>query len=84
MTTATAISSGIAYALRDVHHTDNAVVKFLSHGLDSPFQVCELSDRVGACYEAENVPLQASEQDAAVARALTLDDFGGRSDALGG
>jgi hypothetical protein len=84
MTTATAIPTGIAYALRDDHHTYDAVVEFLSHELDGPFQVCELSDQVGACYDAENVPLQASEQGATVARALTLDDFGGRSDALGG
>ena len=84
MTTATAIPTRIAYALRDDHHTGDAVVEFLSHELDGPFQSYELSEHVGACYNAENVVLQASEQGAALARALTLDDFGGRSDALGG
>jgi hypothetical protein len=84
MTTATAIPTRIAYALRDDHHTYDAVVEFLSHELDRPFQACELSHQVGACYDAENEHLRASEQGAAFARALTLDDFGGRSDALGG
>ncbi len=84
MTTATAIRTHIAYALSDGRHTDDAVVEFLSHDIDGPYQACELSEHVGACYDAENVALQASEKGAAVASALTLDDFGGRSDALGG
>ena len=84
MTTATPIQTRIAYALRDDHSPDGAVVDFLSHGIDGTRQACELSEQAGACYDAENVALQSSEKGAAVATELTLDDFGGRSDALGG
>jgi hypothetical protein len=84
MTTATAIQTPIAYALRDDHSPDDAVVEFLSHELDGPYQACELREQVEACYDAENVARQSSEKGTAVATALTLDDFGGRSDALGG
>jgi hypothetical protein len=84
MTTATAIQTRIAYALRDDHRPDDAIVEFLSHEIDGPCQTCELSEQFGACYDAENVGLQSSEKGAVVAIALTLDDFGGRSDALGG
>ena len=84
MSTATAIQARIAYELRDDHSPDDAVVEFLNHGVDGPYQACELSEQVGACYDAENVDLQSSEKGAVVATALTLDDFGGRSDALGG
>jgi hypothetical protein len=84
MTTATAIQTPVAYALRDDHSPDDAIVEFLRHEIDGPFQTCELSEQVGACYDAENVGLQSSKIGAVVATALTLDDFGGRSDALGG
>ena len=83
MTTATAIQARIAYALRDDHSADDAIVEFLSHEIDSPRQTCGLSERVGSCYDAENVGFQSSES-AVVATALLLDDFGGRSNALGG
>ena len=84
MTTMTAIQTRVAYALRDDHSPDDAIVEFLSHEIDGPFQTCELSEQVGACFDVENVGLQSAERGAAVATALTLDDFGGRSDALGG
>jgi hypothetical protein len=84
MTTATAIRTRIANALSDDHHKDDALVEFLSHDLDGSHQACESSDLVRACYGSENVALEALEKGAAVASALTLDDFGGRSDALGG
>jgi hypothetical protein len=84
MTTATAIQTRIAYALSDDHRPDDAIVEFLSHEIDGPCQTCELSEQVGACFDAKNVGLHSSEKGAVVATALTLDDFGGRSDALGG
>jgi hypothetical protein len=84
MTTATAIQARTAYALRDEHGPDNAAVEFLSHETDGPCQAYEFREQGGAFYDAENVAVQSSERDAAVASALTLDDFGGRSDALGG
>jgi hypothetical protein len=84
MTTATAIQTRVAYALRDDQSPDDAIVEFLRHEIDGPFQTCELSEQVGVCYDAENVGLQSSEKGAVIATALTLDDFGGRSDALGG
>ena len=84
MTTATAIQTRIAYALTGDHSPDDAVVEFLSHEIDGPCLACESSEQVGACYDAENKALQPSKKGAAVATALTLDDFGGRSDALGG
>ena len=84
MTTATAIQTRIASAFRDDHIPDDSVVEFLSHAINGPRQACESSEAVGACYDAENVALQSSEKGAADGTALTLDDFGGRSDALGG
>jgi hypothetical protein len=84
MTTATAIQTRIPYASRDDHSPDDPIVDFLNHEIDGPFQTCELSKQVGAWYDEENVGLQSSEKGAVVATALTLDDFGGRSDALGG
>ena len=84
MTTMTAIQTRVAYALRDDQSPDDAIVEFLSHEIDGPCPTCELSEQVAACYDAENVGLQSSEKGAFVATALTLDDFGGRSDALGG
>ena len=80
MTTATAIQARIAYALRDGHSADDAIVEFLSHEIDGPRQTYGLSERVGSCYDAENVGIQSSEG-AVVAASLILDDFGGRSDA---
>jgi hypothetical protein len=35
-------------------------------------------------HDAKKLAVQPSKKDSARARALTLDDFGGRSDALGG
>ena len=84
MTTATAIQTRIASALRDDHSPDDAVVEFLSHAINGPRQACESSEEVRDCYDAESVALQSSERSATLGTALTLDDFGGRSDALGG
>jgi len=84
MTTATVIQTHIAYALSDDHSPNDAVVGLLSHEIDGSCQACDLSEQVGVCYEAENVVLQSTEEGAAIADELTLDDFGGRSDALGG
>ena len=84
MTTATAIQTRIAYSLRDDHSPESAVVEFLSHEISGPRLACGLSEAVGACDDAEIVALQSSDKGAAVGTALTLDDFGGRSDALGG
>jgi hypothetical protein len=84
MTTATAIQTRVAYTLRDDQSPQDAIVEFLSHEIDGRCHTCELNDQVGACYDAENVGLQSSEKGAVVATALMLDDFGGRSDALGG
>jgi len=84
MSTATAIQACIAHELRVDHSPHDAVVEFLNHEIDGPSGTRELSERAGACYDAENVGLQSSERGAVVATALTLDDFGGRSDALGG
>jgi hypothetical protein len=84
MTTATAIQSRISYALSDDRRPDDAIVEFLSKEIDGPCQTCELSEQVGAYYDAENTALQSSKKGVFVATGLTLDDFGGRSDALGG
>jgi hypothetical protein len=84
MTTATPIQTRIAYALRDDRSPDGAVIEFLSHGIDGHRQACELSGQSGAIYDSEIVVLQSSERGAAGDAAVTLDDFGGRSDALGG
>ena len=42
------------------------------------------SDEVKAGSDAGTVAVPSSERDKDIARGLTLDDFGGRSDALGG
>ena len=42
------------------------------------------SDEVKAGSDARPVVVPSSERDKDIARGLTLDDFGGRSDALGG
>ena len=42
------------------------------------------SDEVKAGSDARTVAVPSSERDKDIARGLTLDDFGGRSDALGG
>jgi hypothetical protein len=42
------------------------------------------SDEVKAGSDARTVAIPSSERDKDIARGLTLDDFGGRSDALGG
>ena len=42
------------------------------------------SDEVKADFDAKMVAAPSSERDKDIARGLTLDDFGGRSDALGG
>jgi len=84
MSAATAIQTRIAHEVKDDHGSEDAVVEFLSLEIDCFRQACELSGQVGAFYDAENVVLQSLERGAAVDAALTLDDFGGRSDALGG
>jgi hypothetical protein len=42
------------------------------------------SDEVKAGSDARTVAVASSDRDRDIARGLTLDDFGGRSDALGG
>jgi hypothetical protein len=42
------------------------------------------SDEVKAGSDARTVVVPSSERDKDIGRGLTLDDFGGRSDALGG
>jgi hypothetical protein len=42
------------------------------------------ADELRTDHDAKNAALQSSEKDSAFASGLTLDDFGGRSDALGG
>jgi hypothetical protein len=42
------------------------------------------ADEVRADHDAKKVAVHSSHDDAAPASELTLDDFGGRSDALGG
>jgi hypothetical protein len=42
------------------------------------------SDEVKAGSDARTVAVPSSERDKDIGRGLTLDDFGGRSDALGG
>ena len=42
------------------------------------------SDEVKAGSDARTVAVPSSERDKDIARGTTLDDFGGRSDALGG
>ena len=59
MTTATAIQTRVAYALSDDHRPDDAIVEFLSKEIDGPCQTCELSEQVGACYDAEKAGLQS-------------------------
>jgi len=48
------------------------------------YTIKSAGDEVNAGYDAKKLAEDSSEQDAATATALTLDDFGGRSDALGG
>lgn len=48
------------------------------------YTIKSAGDEVNASYDAKKLAGDSSEQDAATAAGLTLDDFGGRSDALGG
>jgi hypothetical protein len=41
-------------------------------------------DEVKTDYDTKKVAVHSSADDAAISNELTLDDFGGRSDALGG
>ena len=50
----------------------------LSHQIKSP------ADRVRSDSRSRKTAMQASEVDVAMSTKPTLDDFGGRSDALGG
>jgi hypothetical protein len=60
-------------------HLDKAMdLRRLSPGIKSA------GDEVKADSAAKKVAVPSSENDTDTARGLTLDDFGGRSDALGG
>jgi hypothetical protein len=48
------------------------------------FAIKSADDDVRADYDAKKMPEHSSEKDTGIATGLTLDDFGGRSDALGG
>jgi len=48
------------------------------------YTIKSAGDEVKAGYDANKLALDSSEKDTATATGLTLDDFGGRSDALGG
>ena len=48
------------------------------------YTVKSAADELRTDHDAKKAAVQSSEKDAAFASGLTLDDFGGRSDALGG
>jgi hypothetical protein len=56
----------------------------VSSRLSRTYTVKVGDDGMRADQDAKMVAVHASENDAALATELTLDDFGGRSDALGG
>jgi hypothetical protein len=80
MSTATTIQAQIAYDVMDNYNPDAAVLDLSKSG----YLVESANDEVEAETPAKNVTIEPQAHGASLATALTLDDFGGRSDALGG
>jgi hypothetical protein len=89
MATATTIRDRIAYEpCADSHETPHDASGSRrsrpSNSSRLSYTVKSADDELGAVDDAKYLAVQSSGKGAAVASALTLDDFGGRSDALGG
>lgn len=84
MSTPQAIQAHIALELRDDHFPDVGVSEFLSSKIALLCHSGQVCEQGRADHDANGVAIRSSEKGAAVATALTLDDFGGRSNALGG